>query len=559
MQRVGGVAAGDRDEIGRGALEDARGGGGQVAGDRLAVRRRASRWPRARRARPRARPPRARDRRGPARRRCTSRRRPRPRGRRSGRGSRGGGCRPPRGSARPGGSGDRGRRRSRALRLSARPSPAEPAAAACRAPRARPRAPASPGRRRSRRRRPRRRPRWRSSSVREPSQRRRAPSSSGARDHRRACPRAARPRPTWRRGSAGSRPIGGFVNGNGVDQETAVPDDAALSREGGAHERAGRRAARARAARPSSAPTGPRKVESIFLKTRPPGEPLAPSWRGRRPQSPRRPPGRAGRGSRCLSRSRACTRDRIGGGRAGAAKTPTGPAAREEAARVAGAGQVVGDDRDHLGCRCRHEWQPYHRTAGSRDRARRAGRPRRRCILRVKARVVVALLALAAVLAPGGGRGRDPVAALSLIRPKPAKDGQHFEVAHAGGSRHPPRRSQGQGGLPELLGDLVRPVQGGDAAHGAPAPGATRTGAGGAGDLPRLAGRRGAWWARSSRSSGSRSRRARSQDGGARAATGCWAVPSTFLIDRKGKRVLFANGAREWDGKAAHAVYSSRC
>jgi hypothetical protein len=38
---------------------------------------------------------------------------------------------------------------------------------------------------------------------------------------------------------------------------------------------------------------------------------------------------------------------------------------------------------------------------------------------------------------------------------------------------------------------------------------------------------------------------------------GVWAVPSTFLIDREGKRVLFANGAREWDGKAAHAVIES--
>ncbi len=38
---------------------------------------------------------------------------------------------------------------------------------------------------------------------------------------------------------------------------------------------------------------------------------------------------------------------------------------------------------------------------------------------------------------------------------------------------------------------------------------------------------------------------------------GVWAVPSTFLIDKQGKRVLFANGAREWDGKAAHAVIES--
>jgi hypothetical protein len=36
-----------------------------------------------------------------------------------------------------------------------------------------------------------------------------------------------------------------------------------------------------------------------------------------------------------------------------------------------------------------------------------------------------------------------------------------------------------------------------------------------------------------------------------------WALPSTFIIDRKGKRVLFANGAREWDGKAGHALFES--
>jgi len=47
---------------------------------------------------------------------------------------------------------------------------------------------------------------------------------------------------------------------------------------------------------------------------------------------------------------------------------------------------------------------------------------------RVKSRVVVALLALAAVLAPGVATGEDPVAALSLIRPKPAKDAPDFEL-----------------------------------------------------------------------------------------------------------------------------------
>jgi peroxiredoxin len=38
---------------------------------------------------------------------------------------------------------------------------------------------------------------------------------------------------------------------------------------------------------------------------------------------------------------------------------------------------------------------------------------------------------------------------------------------------------------------------------------------------------------------------------------GVWAVPSTFIIDRRGNRVLFANGAREWDGPHADALFRS--
>ena len=36
-----------------------------------------------------------------------------------------------------------------------------------------------------------------------------------------------------------------------------------------------------------------------------------------------------------------------------------------------------------------------------------------------------------------------------------------------------------------------------------------------------------------------------------------WALPSTIIIDRQGKRALFANGARAWDGKPAHALFES--
>jgi peroxiredoxin len=36
-----------------------------------------------------------------------------------------------------------------------------------------------------------------------------------------------------------------------------------------------------------------------------------------------------------------------------------------------------------------------------------------------------------------------------------------------------------------------------------------------------------------------------------------WALPSTFIVDRQGNRVLFANGPREWDGKASVAVFDA--
>lgn len=38
---------------------------------------------------------------------------------------------------------------------------------------------------------------------------------------------------------------------------------------------------------------------------------------------------------------------------------------------------------------------------------------------------------------------------------------------------------------------------------------------------------------------------------------GVWAIPSTFIIDRKGNRALFANGPRAWDGPDAMALFES--
>jgi peroxiredoxin len=38
---------------------------------------------------------------------------------------------------------------------------------------------------------------------------------------------------------------------------------------------------------------------------------------------------------------------------------------------------------------------------------------------------------------------------------------------------------------------------------------------------------------------------------------GVWGVPSTFIIDRRGNRALFANGPRDWDGPQARTLFQS--
>ena len=38
---------------------------------------------------------------------------------------------------------------------------------------------------------------------------------------------------------------------------------------------------------------------------------------------------------------------------------------------------------------------------------------------------------------------------------------------------------------------------------------------------------------------------------------GVWALPSTFIIDKRGNRALFANGPREWDGPHGQALFQS--
>lgn len=174
----------------------------------------------------------------------------------------------------------------------------------------------------------------------------------------------------------------------------------------------------------------------------------------------------------------------------------------------------------------------------------------------VTSRVAVALLALAAVLIPGRPvLAEDPVAALSLIRPKPAKDAPAFEIGTPDDgvvrladfkgkvvflnfwatwcdpcreempSMERLYRAYKDRGLVVLAISLD--LQG----AGVVKPFVKKFGLTFPIGLdPKMA---------------------------VREKYGIWAVPSTFLIDRNGKRVLFANGARDWNGKAAHAVVES--
>ena len=172
----------------------------------------------------------------------------------------------------------------------------------------------------------------------------------------------------------------------------------------------------------------------------------------------------------------------------------------------------------------------------------------------VNSRVVAALLALGAALSwPGSLPAEDPVAALSLMRPKPAKDAPDFQI------RTPDDRTLRLG---DLRGKVVflnfwatwcEPCR-------EEMPSMER--------LHQTYKDRGlVVLAVSTDSQGASVVRPFAKqykltfDLGldpkmALASTyQVWAVPSTYIIDRKGQRILYANGSRQWDSKAARALF----
>lgn len=173
----------------------------------------------------------------------------------------------------------------------------------------------------------------------------------------------------------------------------------------------------------------------------------------------------------------------------------------------------------------------------------------------VKTRAVMALVALTALLAPGRAAAEDPVAALSLIRPKPAKDAPDFQIPTPGNGVLRLSDLRGKVVLLNFWATWCEPCR-------EEMPSMER--------LHRAYKDRGlAVLAVSLDSQGASvvkpfvKKLALTFPIGldpkmaVRETYGVWAVPSTFIIDRSGKRVLFANGARAWDSKAAHALVES--
>jgi peroxiredoxin len=200
---------------------------------------------------------------------------------------------------------------------------------------------------------------------------------------------------------------------------------------------------------------------------------------------------------------------------------------------------------------------PYHRNGAAPTGPGRRGRPRNGVYTdRVKSRVVVALLALAAALLPARFvLAEDPVAALSLIRPRPAKEAPDFQARTP--DDHLLRLADYKGKVVFLnfWATWCEPCR-------EEMPGMER--------LHRAYKDRGLVVLAVSLDSQGASvvnpfvRKlgltfpvALDPKMAVRERYGVWAVPSTFIIDRAGKRVLFANGSREWDSKAAHALMES--
>jgi peroxiredoxin len=131
-------------------------------------------------------------------------------------------------------------------------------------------------------------------------------------------------------------------------------------------------------------------------------------------------------------------------------------------------------------------------------------------------------LALVVAAAPAAWASGDPVAALSLMSPKPVKPAQDFRVSG------PDKRLYQQF---KDKGLVVLAISEDADGAGAVAPFVKKHGLTFPIGLdPKMS---------------------------VATSYGVWALPSTFIIDRQGNRAHFANGPRDWDGQAGRAFFES--
>ncbi len=178
------------------------------------------------------------------------------------------------------------------------------------------------------------------------------------------------------------------------------------------------------------------------------------------------------------------------------------------------------------------------------------------CILAgVKSGLRLAVLLLAALLVPGGVSGEDPVATLFLVRPKPAKDAQDFQVATPDNRELRLSHFKGKVVFLNFWATWCKPCEEEMASmerlhqlykdKGLVVL-AIATDAEGASVVKPFVKRHNLTFA-----VGLDPRMS------VTGTYGVWAVPSTFIVDRAGKRILFANGPREWDSKAGRQLFES--
>ena len=297
-----------------------------------------------------------------------------------------------------------------------------------------------------------------------------------------------------------------------------------------------------------SAPIGPLMVESIFLKSH-----------------PRDSRSRVAGGDGADALRRLIGRQAAGLGVYGGDPplVPRGslveedahrPAPREGSGGVARAGQVVGDKGARHVRRADSAPAPYHIPAGRELAPVGRGALYTTAMIR---RWLIAALAVAAVVSARDATSADPVAALSLVRPKPPQVAKEFRVPDPGQGPDLPVRPQGQGRLPQFLGDLVQALRGGDAGHGAAAPALQGQGPRGAGDLRgRGRGQRGR--PLSQEAQAHVPRRARSADDAGRPVRRVGGARPRSSSTGRASASSFANGVRDWAAPPRPTPSSSR-